>query len=73
MSKSIASYPHSERAEVVARRIAGNSGGLGYWSAMGYAKAVKDGRATISAIVADALSDMVSDDALLGEADSELL
>ncbi len=62
MSKPIASYPHSERAEVVARRIAQNSGGLGYWSAMGYAKAVKARDASDKLdIIVDPLTDDVTE------------
>jgi len=34
MSKSIRSYPQSERRSVVTRRIDHKTGGLGYWAAV---------------------------------------
>lgn len=34
MSKSIRSYPQSERRAIVSRRIDRKSGGLGYWAAV---------------------------------------
>jgi len=34
MSKSIRSYPQSERRSVVSRRLDRKSGGLGYWAAV---------------------------------------
>ena len=34
MSKSIRSYPIKEQAKVIARRVASNSKGLGYWAAI---------------------------------------
>lgn len=44
MSKSIASYPESERSAVVERRLRNETGGIGYWSAKDYkaAKAAKE-------------------------------
>jgi hypothetical protein len=34
VSKSIRSYPESERQRVIVRRLKGNTGGLGYWAAI---------------------------------------
>jgi hypothetical protein len=34
MSKSIRSYPQSERRSVIARRIERKTSGLGYWAAV---------------------------------------
>jgi hypothetical protein len=34
MSKSIRSYPQTERRVVISRRIDRKSGGLGYWAAV---------------------------------------
>ncbi len=34
MSKSIRSYPQSERRSVISRRLERKSGGLGYWAAV---------------------------------------
>lgn len=34
MSKSISSYPQSEKRVVVSRRLERKSGGLGYWAAV---------------------------------------
>jgi hypothetical protein len=36
MSKPISSYPESERTQVALRRVKGNTGGIGYLSAVGY-------------------------------------
>jgi hypothetical protein len=36
MSKPIRSYSESERTNVALRRVKGNTGGLGYLSAVGY-------------------------------------
>lgn len=36
MSKPIRSYPESERAKVVARRLQNKTGGCGYWAAIDY-------------------------------------
>ena len=40
MTKSIRSYPESERAMVIKRRIAHKSGGLGHWAAIDSEKAI---------------------------------
>ena len=37
MSKAIRSYPKHEQEQVVARRLANKTMGLGYWAAVGYA------------------------------------
>lgn len=44
MSKSIKSFPVSERPKVVARRLASKTGGLGYLAALDYQNKNKGGK-----------------------------
>jgi len=41
MTKAISSYPKSERKQVIARRLRGNTRGLGYWAAVDAEKHLK--------------------------------
>jgi len=41
MTKSIRSYPKHERDNIVNKRLANHSGGLGYWAAVDAIEAIK--------------------------------
>ena len=41
MTKSIRSYPKNERDNIINKRLANHSGGLGYWAAVDAIEAIK--------------------------------